>query len=65
MARIQANEIVDELSSPFRQAIEDAVNEVIPAVNFDSYELFTAFKRALRKKCSNWEYVSDRYVEVD
>ena len=65
MARIQPDEIVDELSSEFRRALEDAVNEVIPNANFDSHELFRAFKRAVRRKCSNWERVSDRYVEID
>ena len=65
MVRIQPDEIVDELSSEFRRSLVGAVNEVIPNTKFDSYELFRAFKRAVRRKCSNWERISDRYVEID
>lgn len=63
MARVQPDEIVDELRSEFRRALEEAVNEVIPDTKFDSYELYRAFHRAVRRKCSTWENVSDRYID--
>ena len=47
-----------------RRALEAAVSEVIPDVEFDSYELFGAFKRRLRSKCQIWERVPDQYVKV-
>ena len=64
MARIKAEEIVDDLSSEFRRALGDAVSEVLPGVSFDEYELFRAFKRAVRRKCRTWERVRDSHVEV-
>lgn len=65
MARVQADEIVDHLSTEFRKALAEAVREVIPNVKFDEYALFRAFKRAVYRKCSTWETVPDRYVETD
>jgi len=59
MARIKPEEIVDDLSSEFRRALSDAVSEVLPGVPFDEHELFRAFKRAVRRKCSTWERVRD------
>lgn len=64
MARIKVEEIVDDLSSEFRSALDSAVSEVIPGAEFDRYELFRAFKRAIRRKCSTWERVSDNHVEA-
>lgn len=63
MARVQPDEIVDHLGSDFRRALADAVNEVVPGARFDEHELFRAFKRAVRRKCSTWENVPDQYVE--
>ena len=65
MARINPEEIVDDLSSEFRRALEDAVLEILPNAEFDRSELFRAFKRAVRRKCSTWETVSDHHVEKD
>ena len=64
MARVKPDEIVDDLGSEFRRALTDAVQEVMPEAQFDEYELFRAFKRAVRRKCRTWERVSDSHVEV-
>jgi hypothetical protein len=65
VARIQPEEVVDHLSSEFKPALEAAVNEVCPSAQFDRNELFRAFRRAVRRKCSTWENVPDRYVDCD
>lgn len=65
MARIRPEDIVDDLSSEMRRALEDAVREVLPNAEFDSYALFRAFKRAVGRKCSSWERVADRHVEAE
>jgi hypothetical protein len=62
MAQIQPEEIVDHLRSEMRRALEEAVKEVIPNAVFDSHDLFRAFKRAVRRKCSTWEQVPDNFV---
>jgi len=64
MARIKPEEIVADLSSEFRRALSDAVSEVLPGLSFDEYDLFRAFKRAIRRKCNTWERVRDSHVEV-
>ncbi|WP_269522604.1 hypothetical protein [Coraliomargarita parva] len=65
MAKVKPQEIVDDLTYEFRRALEDAVKEVIPDAYFDRYELFRAFRRAVGRKCSTWENVSDSNVDVD
>jgi hypothetical protein len=65
MARVQIEEVVDHLSSEMRRALEDAVRECAPNASFDPHELFRAFRRAVRRKCSTWERVPDQYVQMD
>ncbi len=65
MARVRPEKIVDELKSKFRRALQDAVSEVLPSTDFDEYELFRAFKRAVSRKCNTWERVRDSSVETD
>jgi hypothetical protein len=64
MAKVKVDEVVDHLSNEMRRALEDAVNEVIPGAQFDSNELFRAFKRAVYRKCNAWEAVPDQYVQL-
>ncbi len=64
MARIKPEEIVDDLSSELRPALSETVLEIMPNAQFDEYELFRAFKRTVRRKCSTWERVSDSHVET-
>lgn len=63
MAQIQPEEIVDHLRNEMRKALEEAVKEVIPSAVFDAHDLFRAFKRAVRHKCSTWEQVPDNFVK--
>ncbi len=65
MARVKVEEIVEHLSSEMRSALSDAVKEASPNCNIDEYELFSAFKRAVSRKCGTWERVPDRYVEIE
>ncbi|MDR2018745.1 MAG: hypothetical protein LBQ00_07765 [Syntrophobacterales bacterium] len=59
MKYIDPEEIIDRLSTEMREALKDAVNEVLPEADFDEHELFRAFKGAVRRKCSRWESVPD------
>ena len=65
MARIKVAEVIDHLDSDIRHALRDAVKAVIPGVHFDEYQLYREFRRAIDRKCSNWERVPDIYVETD
>jgi len=62
MAEVQMDEIVDHLRSEMRRALEDAVREVAPNVQIDFHELYRSFRRAVRRKCNQWEQVPDDYV---
>lgn len=64
MAEVQMDEIVDHLRSEVRRALEDAVREAAPNVNIDAHELYRAFRRAVRRKCNQWEQVPDEYVRT-
>lgn len=64
MAQIKIEDVVDHLGHEMRRALEDAVASTIPNVpNYDSSELFRAFRRAVYRKCNVWEYVPDQYVQ--
>ena len=65
MARINIEEVIDNLDSDIRNALAAAVREVMPNANFDSYQLFRAFIRAVRRKCNTWERIPDQFVEKD
>jgi hypothetical protein len=63
MAKVQVEQVIDHLSSEMRNALESAVTETIPDADFDPYELFRAFRRAVGRKCNTWEQVPDQYVQ--
>ncbi len=58
-------EIVEHLATEMRRALSDAVKSNIPGAQFDEYQLFREFKRAVRRKCSAWGRVPDNYVDAD
>lgn len=62
MSYVNAEGIVDHLSTEMRRALRDAVQQTIPTAQFDEHELFRAFRRAVRRKCSDWESVPNQYV---
>jgi translation initiation factor 2 alpha subunit (eIF-2alpha) len=62
MAEVQMDEIVNHLRSEMRRALEDAVREVAPNAQIDFHELYRSFRRAVRRKCNQWEQVPDDYV---
>jgi hypothetical protein len=64
MAQVQIEELIDHLNSEMRQALEGAVQEVIPNAGFDPCELFRAFRRAVGRKCNTWERVPDHRVRI-
>jgi len=63
MAQVKIENILGHLDSQIRSALESAVNRSIPDASFDKYELYREFVRAVGRKCSTWERVSDNDVE--
>jgi hypothetical protein len=64
MARIQVENVIDHLSYEMKRALKDAVKKTIPNANFSDQQLFRNFKRAVYRKCSQWENVPDHYVKL-
>jgi hypothetical protein len=65
MARIEIEEMLEDLSSDLRKALGAAVHEVLPDSEANSHQLFRAFKRAVRRKCNTWETVPDQHVQKE
>jgi hypothetical protein len=70
MAQVNIDEILERLSSQIRRALASAVENTIEGPDgespeFDEYELYREFRRAVRRKCSTWENVNDQSVKKD
>ena len=63
MAQVKIDDVLDALKSDLRRALANAVHEVIPSAQFDESQLYRAFCRAARHKCSTWETVPDDAVQ--
>jgi hypothetical protein len=64
MATIDIDRILEHLSSQLTAAMGDALNQVAPYSDIDARTLFLAFVRAADRRCSLWERVPDRYIDV-
>lgn len=65
MARVKIEDIIEDLSSEMKRALEDAVERVLPDSRFDRNHLYREFKRAVGRKCNTWERVPDSHVDVN
>ncbi len=65
MPKVRIATIIERLDSNMRSALAEAVTEVLPGANVDSYGLFRAFVRAVERRCSTWEKVPERCVKTD
>lgn len=63
MAKIKIEDIIEHLDTEISSALEAAVKEYLPGCEVNRHELFRIFKRAVGRKCSNWESVPDGYIE--
>lgn len=65
MARIKPEDIIDNLKTPIKKALTEAVTQIIPNTEFDAELLFREFKKQIRFKCSTWERVPNTAVQDD
>jgi hypothetical protein len=65
MAKVKPEDIIENLKTPFKKALVEAVNQVIPNTEFDQEQLFREFKKQIRFKCSTWERVPSTAVQDD
>ena len=64
MSLVKIEDMVESLSYNFKRVLEDAVERTVPEADFDRNKLFLEFKRSIRRKCSTWETVPDRYIKM-
>jgi hypothetical protein len=64
MPRVNMDEVIFALSNETKRALHDAMQEVMPNATYDVDELFQAFHRAIYRRCSKWQTVPDKAVEV-
>jgi len=63
MAKVKLESIIDHLAPDFQRVLEITVRGVASDVEIDSRRLFIAFRENVRRHCSSWETVPDRYVD--
>ncbi len=64
MARVNMEEIVDELDENFARVLKAVVDEVAPENSADSRKIMRVFRMRLERGFGCWEHVSDRSVDV-
>ncbi|GAI03871.1 unnamed protein product, partial [marine sediment metagenome] len=64
MARINMEEIVDELDENFARVLKAVVDEVAPENTADPRQIMRIFRMRLERGFERWEHVTDRCVDV-
>lgn len=64
MAKVRIEAVISSLDYEMKQALEEALLEVAPGADVDCQHLYSAFLRQVGYKCSTWETVPDRCVEL-
>lgn len=54
--------LVEQLQYQVRKSLAAAVKEVLPEAEINEHQLYRAFKRAINRKCGQWQQVPDQYV---
>lgn len=62
MAQVKVEDIVYQLDSEFKKALDDTMAEYAPNVNYDRNQLFRFFLKRVYHHCSVWENVPDDCV---
>ena len=64
MARINMEEIVDQLDNNFSQVLKAVVDEIAPDNTADVRMIMRIFRKRLERSFEHWENVPDRCVDV-
>ena len=65
MARINMEEILEELDEKFALVLAAVVTEIVPDREIDRRNLLRLFRSKLERGFARWERVSDRCVDAD
>ena len=64
MARINMEEIVEELDENFASVLKSVFDEIVPDNTVDSRQIMRVFRMKLERGFGHWEYVPDRCVDI-
>ena len=64
MARINMEDIVEELDDNFARVLKAFIDEVKPDNTLDKNAILRLFRMKLERGFSRWEHVSDRCVDA-
>ncbi len=64
MARVNMEEIVEELDEQFSRVLKTVVDEVCPENDTDARALMRIFRQRLERGFERWEHVPDRCVDA-
>lgn len=62
MAQVKVNVFIEWVDYRLKNALEEAVTNVMPGVLFDKDKLWKEFVGVVNRKCSVWAKVPDTYV---
>ena len=64
MARVNMEEIVEELDENFARVLKSLFDEIIPDNNTEARQIMRVFRMRLERGFGHWEYVPDRCVDM-
>jgi hypothetical protein len=64
MAQVKIEDVIYQLDSEFKKALDDTMQQFAPGVAYDRSELFRFFLRRVYQHCSVWETVPKNSVKA-
>ena len=64
MARVNMEEIVEELGENFSRVLKAVVDETCPGNDADTKAIMRKFRERLERGFDHWEHVPDRCVDM-
>ena len=64
MARINMEEIVEELDDNFARVVKATIDEIVPGNEVNKRQIMRVFRMKLEYGFERWEHVPDRCVDT-
>ena len=64
MAQVKIEDVVYQLDSEFKKALDDTMAQFAPGQSYDRNELFKFFLKRVYRHCSVWEKVPDAAIKA-
>ncbi len=64
MARINMEDIVEELDDNFSRVLKAVIDELVPGNNLENRRIMRTFRMRLERGFDRWEHISDRCIDA-